>query len=296
MADAIQLPARAFVTLQIEVREAAVDLRINDIPIFSERRPGNVAVELPASHAILDGENRVSLHATPLPEEDAFAECARVQATVFVREVGKPRDTRQMLTGINYHPTAKPQASAKPTPGAPTDPTTALSPGGGEPIERTDAGGGAVLLRRAFALRAPFPRWAWLAGTRIEPDERTMSSLLDEYMHLQRALDQSDERTVRGMTAVRARELAAAYHLGDEEAGHRKLGILRRLDDRRRKLDKFRRAGMHMEVYGEGRLARIVDEDGDGPIAFLIGSGGEVAEYVKAGYFRDERGRWIMVH
>jgi hypothetical protein len=236
----------------------------------------------------VDGRNVLTVAVGALPEAEAFEEAARVAATLSVRGEGVNAAPPRTLCGIVCRPLAKPLPG-----GGLGDPATAGSPEGEEEPKRVEATAQRMAVERGATFPAPHATWAWLKGPAVEADKRAAASLLDEVRRLHAALQKKDKRLVQGMTAQRARELAIACHV-DEQAAHEMLGLLRRMDDKERKVSAFRVEGMRMEVFGNGRLARLADEDGDGPISFVVGDGA-LAEYVKATFCKDERGRWLMV-
>jgi hypothetical protein len=112
------------------------------------------------------------------------------------------------------------------------------------------------------------PNWVWRNSQLIEDSPASHALLLEQYRAFWTLL--SEQRVPEALAAcqLKVRELAAASYsnVADVE-GRLELGDM--ITSPELTLFRFRPEGLRLEVLGFGRLARLVDSDGDYPVVFL---------------------------
>lgn len=306
--------------LGIDAGSCRFEVRINDVPILRSDVALPFDVEFPVSEWIVRGPNRIAALVLPPPvwddegneleERERFdpAESA-LRLTLWVKQNGAPRETRQAITTLNF-------VARDVTP----------SPSGTEPGEggwhgsapagrfdsrrefmRDDQGGDVMIsevsferndeppheafLYRDVGMRSPFPSWAWERGQTITADDQTHAALVAEYERVWGLLQARDEAAIEQLQATKAAEYRIAYHLDD--AGLREaLPLTDLMQSEDLQLQPLAKDDLELRVFGEGRLARLADGDGDSPIVFV--GPGEVGYFVELTYCRTDGG-WLLV-
>ncbi|MDH5182216.1 MAG: hypothetical protein OEY07_21350, partial [Gammaproteobacteria bacterium] len=101
--------------------------------------------------------------------------------------------------------------------------------------------------------------------------------------------------TLYTIHAARARENAIAYYLGDNiEAGHKFMSTGQILKDSGARLDSFEYEGTKLDIYANGRMARIVDLEQYHPVLF-VDTEKELVHIMKFGFYKDKAGQWVLI-
>ncbi|MCA9708337.1 MAG: hypothetical protein KDK70_20980 [Myxococcales bacterium] len=254
-----------------------------------------------------------------------------LRLTLWVKRNGAPREERRAITTLNFvaRDVAEPATSAPagPPPVGSTGPTAAAgpasdpTPGAGEgwqssapagrydsqrafgrddaqgdvmvsevTFERNDEPPHEAFLFRDVGMRSPFPRWAWEDGLTIADDDSTHAALLAEYERVWSLLLARDVAGIEQLQQTKAAEYQAAYYL-DAARLRDALPLVDLMQSEDLRLQPLLR-DLELRVFGEGRLARLVDEDGDSPIVFV--GPGEIGYFVELTYARTDDG-WRLV-
>lgn len=306
--------------LGIDAGSCRFEVRINDVPILVSHAALPFDVEFPVSEWIVRGPNRIAALVEPPPvvddegnelvEREHFdpAESA-LRLTLWVKRNGAPREERQAITTLNF--VARDVAPPGPGPAAvPAEGWQSSAPGGrldsqrqfvrddrsGDVMisevtfERDDEPPYPVFLFRDIGMRSPFPLWAWERGRRIEDDEETHAALLAEYQRVWNLLVARDEAAIEQLQQTKAAEYQAAYYL-DTAQLRDALPLVDLMQSEDLQLQPLVEE-LELRVFGEGRLCKLVDEDGDSPIVFV--GPGEVGYFVELTYCRTDDG-WLLV-
>lgn len=277
-----------YFTLNIGVCFCRPDIRVNDIPLLTEDVSGSrIDVELPLNQHVFTGDNTLSVRLLPAqtsPQAPSLSlDNANVECSVELvrRPYGDGAGERVVLASIVYRGgSAEPFSASSDGPGA--SPLQSVY----EPRERATAA-------RVVSLATPFPEWRWVRAPAIEPGPEVFRDLLAEHQRFWNALRAKDVPALRAIMAANAREVQAAYYLHDLDEAWRVIGIEAMLRNPDAELMPMP-ADLELEVFANGRLARLATPAGDGPIRFHERDTGLDA-HIGAWFCRAPTGAWVMI-
>jgi len=271
---------RPYFTAQLESSDCRYEVRVNDVPV--EQGEGCVTCEIPLNQWVFTGDNILELIVRPEDAEaKSFEEAkARCKITIYQRESGSQRETRQEITGLSFGfgagETGFEDSPKFSEPGA----VTVISK---EPALRH--------ARRKVPLKTPFPRWTCLSVPEIPANDPMRDSLILEYRRFWSLLNARDVRGADEAMKVNAKEMRAAYYMDSLEASLDDLDVRDFLADPEIALELFDTKDLKLQVFGYGRMARLAGSDGKSPIIFLMGP---MKIHLDLIYCQTKRG-WVMV-
>ncbi|MCP4233858.1 MAG: hypothetical protein GY770_09820 [Aestuariibacter sp.] len=279
--------------VDIDLVDTGVDVRINDISIHFNDEAGQLTVEKPAPDSIIDGVNSLSV-AISLPYDGeekmtAYREGVYASATLF------RQDLDQHISIIEQNKNKQKLISLT---------LTVTGDGVQARVEDHRTGevteteielpeDGTASFSTSTTIDSPFPRWAWQDGDTIEDTKANYESLLDTYREIHSLLKAQDLEKLKALYSERAREIAIAYGLDGEEAGHKKLSTGEDMFNDQLKLDDLFLDEMNLEILGNGKLALIHNYFGAQPIFYFQPDPGLLHLY-KFMFYR-KNNQWIMI-
>ena len=130
----------------------------------------------------------------------------------------------------------------------------------------TDTGTG-VKMTREVDLPLPFPKWAWFDGDQIPDNEETKQELIKQYQKIWDALNNQNIQSLAPEFQQRIKEYAQAYYVPEK-----KMNFVNDLQeaqkDPQKKLGDFIPKYEYLQVFGDGKLARLTIWDGTEAIYF----------------------------
>ncbi len=274
---------RPYYTLEIQSAGCQYDVRVNDVSIARDTEGLASTTEYPVSQYVLTGENAVSLRLKARDGGAEFSERSRCRATLFCREDGASQAARERLTSLEFTgAAARTGRGVEPSPDLPDQP----------PPTAETADDGAVLARRVVTLETPFPQWLWLTAQPLEATPDTRRQLEAVYRQLWGLLRTDQRDALNTLSSVKAQELSAAYYLTPAQA-RAWVGFEPMLDDPEAVLDELDFDGLELEIFGQGRLAHLADEEGDGPIVFTD-KDQTIGRYIRTSFCRTPSG-WTLI-
>ncbi len=279
--------------VDVDLVDIGVDIRINDIPVHYNYTMGQLTVEKPAPDSIVDGENSLDV-AIFLPRKNmkatlAYGEGVYASATLFRQDLDpdisiiEQNKNKQKLISLSLTVTGDGvQARVE-------DYRT------GEVTETEIelAEDGTASFSAKTTIDSPFPRWAWQDGDMIENTEANYESLLDTYREIHDTLKSKDLEKLKVLYRERAREIAIAYDLDGEEAGHKKLSTGEDMFNDSFVLTDVQLEDMKLVIAANGKLALIRDYLGGQPVVYYHPGQGMVLLY-KFMFYR-KNNQWIMI-
>jgi hypothetical protein len=276
--------------LKFSVRSAGVEVYLNDILVFSEDKPGVIESEKPVPESVVDGRNTLRVRVTPPDGKTHFGSEAAVSVSLLVREKGAPTDKYEAISDLLIAPGRERNEVLSSSHGLPRNSDPEL-------VRLTE---GELIAQRHVAIKSPYPRWQWQDGVIIENDEESYSSLVNEYAKIYEALKSEDMKRIKSLYGEAAKEYAAAYHYTDADHGHRimETGSYAGkrewiLGDIQHNFDK--NVSFHLDVYANGKLARLVDERGEETFIVYFNTDLKVLSFQKFGFYKNKGGSWIMI-
>ena len=277
--------ATTFFGVDLDLLNVGVEVRVNDIPIYDDKKSGQLTVELPSPDSIVNGVNSLTILAR-LPKigkkyAENYEPGAYVSAKLFRQEnEGNKEYLAKILLKLNSDGLLLPVK-------------TELESVAEEKFEQLE--NKFAELTVYASIDSPFPEWVWQSGQNIEASSENFDELYQAYEDIHRALSSDDQSLLRELYSQRAKEIAIAYYLSDESAGHEKISTGK--DVRNDDLDLLNLVSqnkLELQVFASGKLARIASPANVQPIAF-IQKGTRIFHLHKFLFYKNEKNQWVMI-
>lgn len=274
----------------------AYELRLNDVPLFRhEENP--IRARLPANAYLLE-KNLLELRLRPLEGAEHLPPEPTQRAALVVKQEDGEQDHE--LCAIEWKGPLPPEEVSQlpdqierkltPEPGSPLEGLGEITLG--KLVVASGPAPGEVRLTREVTLgKPPFPAWSWTAGKKIEPNEETKAQLTDQVRKIWDLLSRREEAAILSRMRVVQSEMATAFYMTPEQS-QAVLAPIRMLRDPDVALEPLMEDAFELEVFGQGRLARLT-LFGDGPIVFMD-KGQELVHFVHLTFSLTDDG-WVIV-
>jgi len=278
-----------YFSVDVATTDCRSEIRINDVPISRNRRGNPQHFSVPVGQYLLPGRNILSLSLWPRPEETALAASVTARIALLARPARDESGVDQPLAAITF----KSPNMGEWTVGQNAEPMSAGVVSAHASFARwlEDDRVEGLLLRHDVAVTPSIPRWAWTESDRINEDEATRLSLLGFYRALWSALQARSTGSLAKVFAERTSELARAFSIDEAE-----VSTVRRLQESASDPDAhllpIGEEQAELEVFGDGRLARIVGANGRPLIRFDVRSERLLRSYDLI--FRRQGSHWIV--
>lgn len=282
--------------LEVDCQQLELQVRLNDIPILDSNHGKPLTCELPANLQMLDGENILEARFGPPADSEFIHQDASFSVTLVRSFLGETETQCKNITSLNFNIPPTPERGAFANSPGPTElDASALDPASGGAVkigeinESLDDATRTGVASRSIRLAVPFARWDWPACDEIQDNDATFISLLDEYRHFWTLLNARNPSPVFNFLALKLKAITAAWHMTDEQARDAiEIGDMLRCDEI--DLRPLRERGLKLMILGNGKLAKIVDRDGDSPVYFRE-KDGSLDHYIPLTFCRS-RAQW----
>jgi hypothetical protein len=270
--------------VDIDLHNVGVDIRVNDIPVYFDDSKGQLIVEIPVPDSIIDGENTLSINTflpikTSVYEEGAYATVTLFQQDLAIKNSKKIKLSTVTLKLDNQNAIASVEDYVHEQKGVPT-----------VQLNQDKS----AFVQVSTTISSPFPRWAWQDGKTIEDNQVNYDSLVQAYQKIHNALATKDLAELKRLYSKRSNEIAIAYHLADEEAGHEKLSVGVDMTNDALELRDLYTKNMKLYVFCGGKLARISTHRNTQPIYYLQ-ENPRLLHLYKFMFYLNEDNEWIMI-
>jgi len=274
--------------IKLDLAQVGVDIRLNDIPIYYDDQKGQLTVDLPAPTSIINGENELKLTAfTPYlnsknkEKMNVFLPGAVASIQLYVQETDDPSNKKEILSSIFIKFNDENLVEV-------VDSENAQ-----ENIINYSSKDKAIVTQKVN-IHNYSTRWAWQDGQTITDTKDNYNSLMLAYKEIHNALLNKDKEKVFSLYHERAREVTIAYHLNNISEGHKKINTAENINDNSLELIEFWDEGMSLKLYGNDKLASIVDADGDSPIVYYIKES-ELVKVQNLMFYKDSNNKWVLI-
>ena len=275
--------------VDIDLHNVAVDVRVNDIPVYFDEKRGQLTVEVPAPGSIVDGENTLSL-VTGFPYEksniaQSYEEGAYASVTLFRQDGDSAKENLSSIMvkftpdGIELAETQNYLTKKK------SNPELVLSKNG------------EVVLNESVNVKSPFPRWAWQDGKNIENNQENYDSLVETYREIHTAMAAKDAVKIEQLYAQRAKETALAYSLPGEKEGHKKISTGKDMTNDKLSLYQFRTdyKEIRLDVFANGKMARILNNRRRHQPILFTEPAARLMHFHKFSFYLNKDNQWVMI-
>lgn len=276
------------VSLRLSAGGCRYDVRVNDVPVFQDLEYGYpMTATMLVNEYVAPGENTLSVRMLPPPGETALVADSRVEATLTIRPHTRAKGDDVPLTTLALQGgTARPEDSVAGSGPPASAPWGTVGPADAAPLP--PAG---LLARRTVTFALPAHEWRWLSSDHIPADDATRRELERRYTRIWELL--ADGRTDWVPTTMRERHQEMALALFETpEAVEAANGLFAAARDPGLALHPLELPDAELQVFGDGRLARLVRWDGR-PLIVFVASDGSGAEYFPI-TFRRQGADWIL--
>jgi len=146
-----------------------------------------------------------------------------------------------------------------------------------------------------MSVQSNYPRWAWLDGQIIENNQKNYGSLLTTYREFYEAFESRDRDKLLELHVPRSEEYAIAnYWKGGVDAGHDFMNTGKILDKHGVELRKFSAHQRKLDIYANGKMARLINFVQYHPVVFQNKEKGLIHK-LKFGFYKNKQGEWVMI-
>ena len=274
--------------IKLDLAQVGVDIRLNDIPIYFDEEKGQLSIDLPAPNSIINGKNELKIIAfTPYIDDENkmehFLPGSEVKASLYVQEYDDPKNKKEILTSISLTFNDKHKVEI-----------TNISDSNLKDAEIKESTSTKAIVTRCVKVDSGFPQWQWQKGKLIDNTDDNFTSLLKSYKNIYDAFKNKNTKQIFDIYEQKAKEISIAYHLKNTQEGHNKISTGIDMMDDELELYEFWTEGMVLDIYANGRLARIINEDTTQPIIFIDRSAGSIHTH-KLGFYKNTNNEWILI-
>lgn len=281
-------PAETAIGLDIDITAAILDMRVNDVPVFTPGTPfgsdATITTHIPLNPAFRQGRNTVTLTLTPHADPvDGFETAFR--ARLLWRPAGHPSlpfaETDHAIT-VTFDQAGPDGAWLASTPGTQTH----LAIAGGKTVTHAD---GTASFDFAVDIDMALPPFAWQAAEPLVLTSETEAGIRAAYARLHAALARGEETARQALAPYIARQ-AAAIGATPDQFFDASLAPLFQADTGFEILGLDANAGT-VQRFGNGKLAALVPS----PLVFDNLSTGQQATLLLY-VWQDAKGDWRVIH
>ena len=233
--------AHSLYTLQINCISACFEIKVNDIPLYAERKGKPTSVELPLNHFLLSGKNQFKIIISPAKHEIEFQKHSQTDFELFVRDIDDLRENRVSMAVAEF-PDYKNDESLK---------SSTLS------------------TSKDFQVSGSFyPKWVscsvlTLNGSLI----RDVNSIYRSYFNL---LNQRDIGKILQLTGIKVNDYADAYYLSKEEQQQKiEESLMEVFEEKSYILIDFDKQATTPQLHGFGKVVSLINVDNRSPLQFF---------------------------
>lgn len=275
-AETLPVLQQPFYVMDIDVKDCAHEIRVNDCPVARDRDGLRTTIDVPVNQWLASGRNSVQVtlreHAGL---ENGFWEYTHCRVGVKVREY--KGDHEYGVYEVTYD-------HAK---GLVTDST-------GESWEPTK-GEGVIEFNFPFMALLPFGPWAWMTSNTQTLDEQTIALAVREFEKLSQLYAAKDDAGLIAIRKNQSIELARACYETVESIEQDMLDFIESARvNPDAEFSAFDIEDCEPKLYGDGRLLTFEDEEGDLPIYYINPDTAWVT-CVSAMFCRAASAEWILI-
>jgi len=295
------LAERPYLTVRINVSGCNYEIRVNGVPIMTEKRGYPVVVAIPVNQWMFSGGNQLSMILTPLPGEKDITITPDSCMTLQVKESGAPRSTTRPISTFCYQGefTLLKKTVEKSSPAGRFNSKKEMQadPDGDVVVSHVQVAavekGTGVMVSRNISINLPFPQWKWVSGDFIPDNDQSRQALFLEYKKMWDMLNNKDIKSVMSFVQEKIKE--SAISLNQEEklfAEETELDYMDAFDSTKFKLFPLDLYNLDFFVYGDGRLAELKMWNGAGAFVFSRIDGSGSSSYHDI--FRKSGDKWVL--
>ena len=273
--------------IKLDLAQVGVDIRLNDIPIYYDDEKGQLNIDLPAPSSVINGNNELKIIAfLPYIDDEnkmkSFLPGSEVTASLYVQEYNDPENKKEILTSISIKFNDENEVII-----IDKDNNT-------EKASIKSITDNKVIITRSVNINSKFPQWQWESGQLISNTKENFNTLLNAYKKIYTSFKNKNIDEIFKLYDERAKETTIAYHLNGISEGHKKISTGDDVGDTTLELYDFWIDDMKLDIYANGKLARIINEDTTQPIIFVDREAGAIHAH-KFGFYKNNNDEWIMI-
>ncbi len=290
-------------TLELSVTGIGVDVKINDISIEFDAMGGHSTMTYDVNESVISGINELKVIVFPYFEEHEdgivqskqYHDEAEVKATLLVNEKGEKQ--KIVLSQIFLKPSLPLNSDVVVNSNAQGKMQDVVLDDMSQPISFP----GIVLNKQIVATQKSIPvqknhpRWEWQDGKEILNTKENFDSLLTFYKEIYNAYKANDKMKLLEYYDHAASEFSVAYYLkGGKQEGHKFIETGDVLDNPEFELYDFYTEDVKLDIFANGKLARIIDAGFYHPVVFVHKTK-DLIYTLKFGFYKNKQNEWVMI-
>jgi len=273
--------------IRFDISGAAAEIFLNDIPVYWHKKQSKINSEISVPDSMLNGKNTLKVRTYATNKEGFnYREGAVVNIALNIRESSAALSTNKPLLKLNLELDKEEGDILKSNIASNTSPSI------------TRYKDNELVIENSIDISHPFNNWAWQNGKTIEESEQNRLSLLAAYNSIYLALKNEDMASLKALYSNAADEYQKAYFLSSIDSAYEFMSTGDHFGNKDWSLppleENLKRFDFKLDVYGNGKLARIVNERGQAPIVYINHSSG-VVNFLKFGFYLNNNNEWIMI-
>lgn len=260
--------------IRVDSQKSKYRVGINGAIVFEWNRISPIAASFPVNQWLKNGDNKLTLEISA--SSLASGEC---QAELLCLDLEDEEYVQKKITDLTLV-----DAQDRSLP-ADSDGDVLVSET--EQITLEDENS---ILWRGVRLPVKFPTWRWLTSDVIVDNDETMKELFIQYQKIWHLLQNKETTKIYDHMSERLEEYAIAFYETTQAMADR-TKISKMVGDSDRDLSPLDERAQ-LEISGEGRLARLLRQDGNDMISFAKKDNSSTAYYDFI--FRRQAGQWVL--
>ena len=284
--------------LRVENEACCYDIFINGVKVLDNGEAGRSRnASIPVSIWVVDGANTIGFRIKPCPEDATFDQTACIKAILQVTNDNS--DQTFDIGGLSFEAkklSSELQGFDDSTPERTLDASTLQESESGSvriaaPVIES-VSDNMVQASQEITFASPYGRWSWQDAEVIADQETAFSELQTAYEKIWQLFNSKDVAALHATLDTHYSDYARATFVEKSEIIE-ELDYLQYDNSPDFRLFEWQTDGHLLQVTGNGKLARIRDEDDESPLLFLNDEEGIGANM--SWWFAKINGEWIPV-
>lgn len=243
---------QAFYTLQINSISACHEIKVNDIPLYSESTGTPTAVELPVNHLLLKGLNSFQVIISPAKNDKEFVDHTKTDFEIYCRDINDLRKNRKLVATAKF-------------------PDYLIN------IKLNNA---VIPSTTEFQASLPLEAPIWSSAPVLKLNDQTINEALGVYIEYFNALKSKNIEAILKLTNIKDKVYAnSSYQSLDTYLDGLRKSLKEEFDDSNNELIDFDIQIKAPKFYAMGRLLTVINDDNRSPLQFYNSASEVTTQY-----------------
>jgi hypothetical protein len=240
-------------TLQVDSISACFEIKINDVPLYNERKGNPTKTEIPISHLLVQGNNQIKIIIYPAKHEIEFQDHSKTEFQIYCRDIKDLREKRKLFAQVDF-PDYKTDKSLK----------TSVIPATQE-----------------FNVELPFSPPLWASSPVLTLNTEIIQEATKIYRTYFDFLKQQDIKSLLKLTNIKDSDYSKSYFMSLAQQQDRiRDSISGIFEDSDFKIVDFDKQTISPSIHGFGKIMTLTNKDNRSPLQFYNKEEGITTSYL----------------